>query len=75
MGFGSYIGGLVLCVLAVMLGIFGIAVTLGFFNFVAGSLVDPLGIGMSVVALVLFIFGLYSYRSAKPQGTINVHNQ
>ncbi|MGD0451078.1 MAG: hypothetical protein ABSA79_08520 [Candidatus Bathyarchaeia archaeon] len=75
MGFGSYIGGPVLCVLAVLLGFFGVAVLLGIFKFVATSFVIPLGIGAIVVALFIFIFGWYLYKSAKPQGTLNVHNQ
>jgi len=75
MGFGSYIGGPVLCVLAVLLAIFGIAVLLGIFSFVPTSFVIPLGIGVLVVALFLFIYGWYLIKSAKPQGTLNVHNQ
>jgi protein-S-isoprenylcysteine O-methyltransferase Ste14 len=75
MGFGSYLGGRVLCVLAVLLGIFGIAVMLGFFNFAEASLVIPLGVGLLVAALVLFVYGWYLIKSSKPEGTINVHNQ
>jgi hypothetical protein len=75
MGFGSFIGGLGLCVLAVLLGFFGFVELLGFFSFVATDYVLPLGIGIIVIALVLFLFGWYSYKSGKPQGTINVHNQ
>ena len=75
MGFGSWIGGIGLCILAVLLGFSGIAVLLGFFKFVATSFDVPLGIGMLVVALFLFLFGWYLYKSAKPRGTINVHNQ
>ena len=75
MGFGSWIGGAGLCVLAVLLGFFGVIVLLGFFNFVDASYVVPLGIGMIIVALLLFLFGWYSYKSAKPQGTVNVQNQ
>jgi glucose uptake protein GlcU len=75
MGFGSFIGGLGLCVLAVLLGLFGFVELLGFFSFVATDYVLPLGIGMIIIALVMFLFGWYSYKSAKPQGTINVHNQ
>ena len=48
---------------------------LGFFTFVAPNYNVPLGIGTLVVALVLFLFGWYSYKSGKPQGTLNVHNQ
>jgi uncharacterized membrane protein YphA (DoxX/SURF4 family) len=75
MGFGSYFGGLVLCVLAVLLAIVGLLVLLGFFTIVASSYNVPLGIGMLVAALILFSFGWYSYKSGKPQGTLNVHNQ
>jgi hypothetical protein len=75
MGFGSYFGGLVLCVLAVLLAILGLLVLVGFFTIVASSYNVPLGIGMLVVALILFLFGWYSYKSGKPQGTLNVHNQ
>lgn len=75
MGFGSFIGGIGLCILAVLVGFFGVAILLGFFSFVAASFVVPLGIGMIVLALFMFLSGWYLYRSAKPQGTINVHNQ
>jgi hypothetical protein len=75
MGFGSFFGGLVLCVLAVLLAFFGLVVLLGFFTIVASIYNVPLGIGMLVVALILFLFGWYSYKSGKPQGTLNVHNQ
>ena len=76
MGFGSYIGGIALCVLAVLLAFFGIAVLLGLLNFfVTTSFVIPLGIGMLVVALFLFAYGWYLYKSATPKGTLNVHNQ
>lgn len=75
MAFGSWIGGIGLCILAVLLGFFGLAVLLKVFKFVATSLVFPLGIGCLVVALFMFLFGWYTYKSAKPQGTLNVHNQ
>ena len=75
MGFGTYIGGIALCVLAVLLGFLGIVVLLGIFKFVPTSFDLPLGIGAFIVALFLFAYGLYSFRSAKPRGTLNVHNQ
>ncbi len=75
MGFGIWIGGEGLCLLAVLLGFLGIAVLVGFFKFVATSYTVPLGIGMMIVAVFMFLFGWYSYKSAKPQGTLNVHNQ
>jgi hypothetical protein len=75
MGFGSFIGGIGLCVLAVLVGFFGIVVLLGFVKFVTTSYDLPLGIGLIVVALFMFAYGWYSYKSAKPKGTLNVHNQ
>jgi hypothetical protein len=75
MGFGRYVGGPALCVLAVLLGVFGLTVLVGFFKILETSSSVPLGIGLIVVALFMFLFGSYSYKSAKPQGTLNVHNQ
>ncbi|HKM59276.1 MAG TPA: hypothetical protein VJY36_00225 [Candidatus Bathyarchaeia archaeon] len=75
MGFGSWIGGVGLCILAVLLGFFGLAVLLRVFKFVATSLFLPLGIGSLVIALFMFLYGYYLFKSAKPRGTINVHNQ
>jgi len=75
MGFGSFIGGIGLCILAVLLGFFGVVVLVGLIKFVASNLVVPLGIGSIIVALVLFVYGWYLFKSAKPQGTVNVHNQ
>jgi hypothetical protein len=75
MGFGSFIGGIVLCGLAILLGFFGIVVLLGFLSLVPANFDIPLGIGMLIAALLLFVFGWYSYKSAKPQGTLNVHNK
>jgi protein-S-isoprenylcysteine O-methyltransferase Ste14 len=75
MGFGSYVGGPALCALAILLGVFGLTVLLGFFKIFETSYAVPLGIGILVVALFMFLFGWYSYKSAKPQGTLNVHNQ
>ncbi len=74
MGFGSYIDGILLCVLAVLLAFLGFAVLLGLLTFVPTSFNIPLGIGMIIVALLVFAYGWYSYKSAKPRGTINVHN-
>ena len=42
MGFGSWIGGVGLCILGVLLGFFGLAVLLGIFKFVATSLDRPI---------------------------------
>ena len=75
MAFGSYIGGLVLCVLAVILAVFGFAVMLGFVPLIPASLKLILGVAMLILALIVFLYGRYLYLSAKPRGTINVHNQ
>jgi hypothetical protein len=75
MGFGSFIGGILVGILAVLVLIFGIIVLLGFFKFVPTSFDLPLGIGALIVALLMFAYGWYLYTSAKPKGTLNVHNQ
>jgi hypothetical protein len=75
MGFGSFIGGIILEILAVLVAIFGFIILLGFVSFIPSSYNVILGIGMLILALFLFAFGWYSYQSAKPKGTINVHNQ
>ncbi len=75
MGFGSFIGGILLGVLAVIVAFLGIVVLLGFISFIPTSYDLPLGIIMLIVALFIFAYGWYSYQSAKPKGTINVHNQ
>jgi lipopolysaccharide export LptBFGC system permease protein LptF len=72
LGFGRFIGGVALEILAVLLAILGFAVLLGFFNFILTSYNIPLGIGILIVALFLFVYGWYSYKSGKPQGTIRV---
>jgi hypothetical protein len=75
MGFGSFIGGILIGILAVLVLIFGIIVLLGFFKFVPTSFDLPLGIGALIVALLMFAYGWYLYKSAQPKGTLNVHNQ
>jgi hypothetical protein len=75
MGFGGFIGGILLSILAVVLVLFGFVVAVGYVTAIATSLDVPLGIGLIVVALVLLLFGWFSYKSSKPEGTINVHNQ
>jgi len=72
LGFGRFIGGITLEILAVLLAILGFAVLLGFFNFILTSYNVPLGIGILIVGLFLFVYGWYSYKSGKPQGTIRV---
>jgi hypothetical protein len=74
MGFGSYIGGLALCVLAVLIAVLGFAILLGLILLIPTSLKIILGILILIVSLVTFLYGRYLYLSAKPQGTINVHN-
>ena len=75
MGFGSFIGGIMLGVLAVILVIFGFVVMLGLVPFIPADFNLPLGIVILIAALFLFAYGWYSYKSAKPKGTLNVHNQ
>jgi hypothetical protein len=75
MGFGSFIGGTILAILAVFVAIVGFAVLLGLVNFIPANYDVILGIGIIVVAVFMFAYGWYSYQSAKPKGTINVHNQ
>ncbi len=74
MGFAGYIGGILLGILAVLLAIFGLAVMLGFVPIIPLSLDLPFGIVILIVALVLLLYGWYSYQSSKPKGTMNVHN-
>jgi hypothetical protein len=61
-------------ILAVLLAILGFAVPLGFFNCILTNYIATLGIGILIVALYLFVYGWYSYKSGKPQGTIRVEN-
>jgi high-affinity Fe2+/Pb2+ permease len=75
MGFGSYIGGLALCVIAVLLAILGFVVMLGLISSISTSFNIILGIIILIIALVLFLYGRYLYLSARPRGTINVHNE
>ncbi len=75
MGFGSFIGGIILAIIAVFVAIAGFAVLLGFVNFIPANYDVILGIAIIVAALLMFAYGWYSYQSAKPKGTINVYNQ
>ncbi len=75
MGFWSFIGGIVIGVLAILVAIVGFVVLLGFISFVPTSYNVILGIGLLIIAVFLFAYGWYSYQSSKPKGTINVHNQ
>jgi len=74
MSFGRYIGGVLLCILAVPLTFIGIVVLLGFLTIIPASLNIPVGIALLIMALLMFLYGWYSYKSAKPKGTMNVHN-
>ena len=75
MGFESFIAGIGLMILAVFLAVLGFVVLLGVVKFVAASFDPPFGIGILIVALILFAYGWYLYKSGYPRGTINVHNQ
>ena len=66
------LAGIVLEILAVLLAILGFAVLLGFFNFILTSHNVPLGIGILIVALFLFVYGWYSYKSGQPKGMVRV---
>ncbi len=74
MGFGGYIGGILLGIFAVLLIVFSLAIMLGFVPFVPKGFDLPFGIGILILALVMLLYGWYSYQSSKPKGTINVHN-
>jgi high-affinity Fe2+/Pb2+ permease len=75
MGFASFIAGVGLMILAVLLAVLGFVVLLGFIKLIAASFDVPLGIVILIVALILFAYGWYLYKSGYPRGTINVHNQ
>ena len=60
MGFGSYIGGIVLGMLSVLIAVIGIIVLIGFFKFIPASFDVPLGVGVLIAALLLFAYGWYS---------------
>jgi hypothetical protein len=74
MGFGSYIGGLALCLFAVLLAVLGFIIIFGLFPFIPHAFNLYFGLILLLVALVLFIYGRYLYKSAAPKGTVNVHN-
>ncbi len=74
MGFGSFIGGILLMLVAIVLVFFGVVVLAGFFDPTFGGYSIPLGIGVIVVGLILFAGGWYSFKSAEPRGTYNVRN-
>lgn len=67
MGFAGFWGGILLSIFAVLLAVFGVVILTGYFKSIATSLDVPLGIGSLVVALALFMFGWFSYKSDKPQ--------
>jgi len=71
-GFWRFIGGVLLGILSVLLAVFGFVALLRFFNFVSTSYNVPLGIEILIAAIFLFVYGWYSYKSGKPQGTIRV---
>jgi len=73
-GFAGYIGGILLCIFSVILVVLGIVVLAGFLNSYITSYNVAVGIIILAVALFLFAYGWYLYKSNKPRGTINVHN-
>jgi len=75
MGFGGFIGGIILGILAVIVAFLAIVVMLGFVKIFPTDFDILLGIVMLITALLLVAYGWYSYKSSKPKGTINVHNQ
>jgi hypothetical protein len=75
MGFAGFIGGIIIGLLSVLLAIFGVAVIFGLIPFISANFSLPLGIIMIIAALFLFAYGWYLYKSGKPRGTLNVHNQ
>jgi hypothetical protein len=75
MGFGSFIAGIGLMILAVLVAVLGFVVLLGFVKFFPANFDIPLGIGTLIAALILFAYGWYLYKSGYPRGTVNVHNQ
>jgi hypothetical protein len=75
MGFGSFIGGILLGILAVILVVFGFIIMLGLIPFIPTNLNLPFGIIVIIIAIFLLAYGWYNYKSAKPKGTLNVHNQ
>ncbi len=75
MGFGSFIGGILLGILAVVVSFVGVGVISGLIMFIPTSYDIPIGIIIIIAALFMLAYGWYSYQSSKPKGTINVHNQ
>jgi len=65
LGFGSFIGGIMLSILAVLLAFLGIVVLLVFVNFIPTSFDTPFRGDLLIVALLMLAYGWYSYQSAK----------
>ncbi len=74
MGFRGYLGGIIAIVLAILLAIVGLAFVAGLVKMSSGLGV-PVGIVILAFAIILFLYGWYSYKSSKPMGTINVRNK
>ncbi len=75
MGFLGYIGGILLCALAIPILFIGILVISGQLTIYSSSSAVPLGIGLFLVSLLMFAYGWYSYKSSKPQGTVIIKNK
>jgi len=74
MGFGRFIGGVALILISIFLAFLGFVVLLGFLDSFVKSFSLPVGIGVLVLAALLFAYGWYSFKSAEPKGTFNTRN-
>ncbi len=74
MAFGRFIGGIILMLLAIVIAVLGVAVLVGLLGSFLGGLEIPSGIVILVVALLLFAYGWYSFKSSEPKGTYNIRN-
>ncbi len=72
MAFGSFIGGIIICAVAVLFGVFGLAILTGLYRVGTGNETILTGVAVVLIALLLFAYGWYSYNSAKPRGTIKI---
>ncbi len=72
MAFGSFIGGIILCAVAILFGVFGLSILAGFY--VVGTANETIltGVAVLIIAMLLFAYGWFSYKSAEPRGTIRI---
>ena len=75
MGFGSFIGSIGLMDISGSVSSSWVNGSVRISQIRGDKLDIPLGIGMLLVALILFAYGWYLYKSGYPRGTLNVHNQ